>query len=100
MIIVFAESGEKLQSDVSDWSKRYQKFMATKIINSFYLEPVCEDDSQLEIRWFHQKKSPDPDSIGSKMIQLCPEIFADNLRRIFSHAIRKDAIHMIWNLLR
>ena len=32
-------------------------------------------------------KAPGHDSIGTKMIQLCPEIFAENLSRIYNNAM-------------
>ena len=32
-------------------------------------------------------KAPGHDSIGTKVIQLCPEIFAENLSKIFNNAI-------------
>ena len=35
------------------------------------------------------KKAHGHDSIGAKVIKLCPEIFSDNLCRIFNRAIEK-----------
>ena len=62
-------------------------FMPQRIVNSFYLEPITADDILLEIKRLKQNKSPGHDLIGSKVIKLCPEIFASNLSKIYNWGI-------------
>ena len=62
-------------------------FMPQRIVNSFYLEPITADDILLEIKRLKQNKSPGHDLIGSKVIRLCPEIFASNLSKIYNWGI-------------
>ena len=57
-------------------------------MNSFFIEPICTDDVGLEIRHLNRKKAPDPDCIGGKLIQLCPDIFSNNLTKIYNRAIQ------------
>ncbi len=42
-----------------------------------------------EINKLNPRKSPGPDGIGAKLIQLCPDIFADNLSIIYNKSIQE-----------
>ena len=57
-------------------------------MNSFFIEPICNDDVGLEIWHLNPKKAPGPDCIGGKLIQLCPDIFSNNLTTIYNRAIQ------------
>ena len=57
-------------------------------MNSFFIEPICNDDDGLEIRHLNPKKAPGPDCIGGKLIQLCPDIFSNNLTKIYNRDIQ------------
>ena len=54
---------------------------------SFYLEPFTSNDIICEIKRLRHNKSPGHDLIGSKVIKLCPEIFATNLSKIYNWGI-------------
>ena len=62
--------------------------MPQRINNSFYLQPITTDDILLEIKTLKHNKSPDHDLIGSKVVKLCPEIFAMNLAKIYNWGIK------------
>ena len=49
--------------------------------------PITTDDILLEIKRLKHNKSPGHDLIGSKVVKLCPEIFAMNLAKIYSWGI-------------
>ena len=57
-------------------------------MNSFFIEPICNDDAGLEVRHLNQKKAPGPDCIGGKLIQLYPDIFSNNLTKIDNRDIQ------------
>ena len=57
-------------------------------MNSFFIEPICNDDVGLEIRHLNPKKAPGPDCIGGKLIQLCPDMFSNNLTKNYNRAIQ------------
>ena len=67
--------GEVLKSELPDWGGRYKEYLPARVMNSFFIEPICNDDVGLEIRHLNPKKAPGPDCIGGKPIQLCPDIF-------------------------
>ena len=62
-------------------------YMPQRIINSFYLEPITADDILNEIKRLKHNKYLGQDLIGSKVIQLCPDIFANNLSKIYNWGI-------------
>ena len=84
----FCTIGEVLKSELPDWGGRYKEYLPTRAMNSFFIEPICNDDVELEIRHLNPKKAPGPDCIGGKLIQLCPDIFSNNLTKIYNRAIQ------------
>ena len=83
----FCDIGMKLQSEIPDYGYKYMDYMPQRIANSFYLEPINADDILIEIKRLKHNKSPGHDLIGSKVIQLCPDIFATNLSNIYNWGI-------------
>ena len=79
--------GMKLQSEIPDYGYKYMDYMPQRLANSFYLEPITADDILIEIKRLEHNKSPGHDLIGSKVIQLCPDIFATNLSKIYNRGI-------------
>ena len=47
------------------------------------------DELIKEIKSLNPKKSSEPDNISAKIINLCPNIFAENLTKIFNRTIEK-----------
>ena len=83
----FCDIGVRLQSELPNYGNRFLEYLPTRISDSFYLAPTCKDDILLEIKEMKPMKAPGHDSIGTKVIHLCPEIFAENLSKIFNNAI-------------
>ena len=83
----FCTIGEVLKSEWPDWAGRYEEYLPARMMNSFFIEPICNDDVGLEIRHLNAKKAPGPDCIGGKLIQLCPDIFSNNLTKNYNRAI-------------
>ena len=83
----FCNIGSKLKLEIPDYGRQYMDFMPQRIVHSFYLEPITADDILLEIKRLKQNKSPGHDLIGSKVIKLCPEIFASNMSKIYNWGI-------------
>ena len=84
----FCTIGEVLKSELPDWGGRYKEYLPARVMNSFLIEPICNDDVGLEIRHLNPKKTPGPDCIGGKLIQLCPDIFSNNLTKNYNRAIQ------------
>ena len=57
-------------------------------MNSFFIEPICNDDVGLEIRPLNPKIAPGPDCIDGKLIQLRSDICSNNLKKIYNRAIQ------------
>ena len=84
----FCTIGEVLKSELPDWGGRYKQYLPARVMNSFFIEPICNDDVGLEIRHLNPKKAPGPYCIGGKLIQLCPDIFSNDLTKIYNRAIQ------------
>ena len=84
----FCTIGEVLKADLPAWGNRYIEYLRERVMNSFFVEPICNDDVGLEIRHLNQKKAPGPDCIGSKLVQLCPDILSNNLTKQYNRAIQ------------
>ena len=78
----FCTIGEVLKAELPAWGHRYQEYLPERVMNSFFIEPICNDDVGLEIKHLNPKKAPGPDCIGGKLIQLCPDIFSNNSTKI------------------
>ena len=83
----FCNVGSKLHADIPDRSGDNKKYQPPLLMHSFYLMPVVRQDMLNEIKCLNPRKAPGHDSIKGKVIKLCPEIFSDNLCRIFNRAI-------------
>ena len=83
----FCNIGNKLQSEIPEYGHKYRDYMPQRINNSFYLQPITTDDILLEMKRLKHNKSPGHDLIGSKVVKLCPEIFAMNLAKIYNWGI-------------
>ena len=68
-------------------NESFKRYLPTPNLNSFYLSPILHSDIVSEINKLKPKKSSGVDGIGATVLQLCPEIFADNLEKIFNHYI-------------
>ena len=74
-------------SEIPHYGHKYRDYMPQQINQSFYLEPIISNDIICEIKRLKHDKSPGHDLIGSKVIKLCPEIFATNLSKISNWGI-------------
>ena len=83
----FCDIGIRLQSELPDYENRFLEYLPPRSSDSFYLAPTCKDDVLCEIKKMKPMKAPGHDSIGTKIIHLCPDIFAENLSKIFNNAI-------------
>ena len=83
----FCNVGGKLQAKIPDYGLKYMEYMPPRTASSFYLELVTSEDIMLEIKRTKPSKSPGHDLIGSKVIKLCPRIFAYNLAKIYNWSI-------------
>ena len=83
----FCDIGVRLHSELRDYGYRFLDYLAPILNDSFYLAPICKDDALFEIKKMESMKAPGHDSIGTKTIHLCPEIFAENLSKLFNNSI-------------
>ena len=83
----FCDIGVRLQSELPDYGNRFLEYLPPRTSDSFYLAPTCKEDVLCEIKKMKPMKAPGHDSIGTKIIHLCPDIFAENLSKIFNNAI-------------
>ena len=85
----FCNIGKQLQSRIPNYGDDYERYLPQSINKTFFLTPVHSDELIEEIKSLNPKKSSGPDNISTKIINLCPNIFAENLTKIFNRAIEK-----------
>ena len=83
----FCDIGVRLQSELPDYGNRFLEYLPPRTSDSFYLAPTCKEDVLCEIKKMKPMKAPGHDSIDTKIIHLCPDMFAENLSKIFNNAI-------------
>ena len=94
----FSNIGNSLQSAMIDKGDAYTKYLPPRLTQSFYLTPVDEEEIKREIKNMNPKKSPGHHSIGAKIIQWCPDIFAENLCEIYIRSIENKCYPDALNL--
>ena len=82
----FYDVGRKFQSQLENCTLNFKDFMPAENKNYFFLTPIIKEDIVLEIKNFKQNKAPGHDMIGTKMIKLCPGIFANILEKNYNRA--------------
>ena len=93
----FCTIGGVLKSELPDWG-RYKEYLPTRVMNSFFIEPICNDDVGLEIRPLNPKIAPGPDCIDGKLIQLRSDICSNNSKKFIIGPFKLVFTHMTWNL--
>ena len=64
-------------------------YMAANIAENFFLQPITTHEIKLVILKLNPRKPPGDDNIGAKIIQIWPDIFAENLAKIYNNCITK-----------
>ena len=83
----FCEIGSKLKSKIPNKGNDYIKYLPPAVVNSFSLTPLCEEDATREIKNMNPRKATGHDGISIKILQLCPDIFAFNLTKIYNKSL-------------
>ena len=86
----FCIIGEVLKPELPDWGDRYKECLPTRMMNSFFIEPVCNDDVELEIDTRIQRKQQ---VLTALLVNYsCVLIFFSNkLTKIYKQAIQSGA---------
>ena len=64
-------------------------YMPANIAENFFLQPITVHEIKLEILKLNPQKSPGDHNIGAKIIQICPDVFAENLAKIYNNSITR-----------
>ena len=83
----FCEIGSKLKSKIPSKGNDYIKYIPLAVVNSFFLTPLCEEDVTREIKNMNPRKATGHDGISIKILQLCPDMFASNLTKIYNKSL-------------
>ena len=76
----FCGVGPQLESSISNRGNHYKKYLP----HSFFLTPINADEILRGIKMQNPTKSPEHEAIGAKIIQICPELFANNVCKIYN----------------
>ena len=79
----FCTVGDKLSAKLPNLGNEYQKYMTSRISDSFFISPVQDEDIIKEIKCMKQNKTPGIDNIGYKLLKLNPAAFCYPLRHIY-----------------
>ena len=84
----FCTIREVLKAELPTCGHRYQEYLPERVMNSFFIEPICNHDVGPEITHLNPKKAREPGCICRKLIHLCPDIFSNNLTKNYNRAIQ------------
>ena len=62
-------------------------YMPANIAEHFFSQPITAHEIKLEILELNPRKYPGDENIGAKIIQICPDVFAENLAKIYNNSI-------------
>ena len=85
----FCNIGKQIQSGIPNYGDDCKRYLPQSVNKTLFLTSVHSDELIKEIKSLNPKKSSGPDNISAKIINLCPNIFAENLTKIFKRAIEK-----------
>ena len=85
----FCEIGPELQSKFPNTTQSLMNYMPANIAETFLLQPITAHEIKLVILKLNPRKSPGDDNIGAKIIQICPDVFAENLAKIYNNSIAR-----------
>ena len=58
-------------------------------MQTFFVQPITASQVKCEILKLHSKNSSGDDNIGQNRIQLCSDVFSQNLSKIYNDSISK-----------
>ena len=96
----FCNIGKQFQSRIPNYGVDYKRYLPQSVNKTFFLTPVHSDELIKELKSLNPKKSSGPDNINAKFINLCPNIYAENLTNIFKRAIKSANIRFKWKWLK
>ena len=80
---------KQLKSRIPNDGDDYKRYLSQSVNKTIFITPLHSDELIKEIKSLNPKKFSGPDNISAKIINLCPNIFAEHLRKIFTRAIEK-----------
>ena len=78
---------KQLQSRIPNYGDDYKMYLPQSVYKTFFLTLVHSDELTKEIKSLNPKKLSGPDNNSAKIIILCPNTFADNLKKVFNRPI-------------
>ena len=85
----FCNIANELHVQFTDTDDRYLTYLPDEIIQNFFLPTIAASQVKCEILKLNWKKSPGDDNVGAKIIQLCPDVFSQNLNKIYNDFVSK-----------
>ena len=86
----FCNIGNELQAKFTNTDGQYLTYLPDETMQNFFLQPISASQVKCEILKLNSKKSPGDDNIGTTIIQLCPDVFSQNLSKLYNDSISKD----------
>ena len=85
----FCYIGNELQAKFSNTDDQFLTYLPDEMMQNFFLQPITASQVKCEILKLNSKKSPGDDIIWAKIIQLCPNVFSQNVSKIYNDSISK-----------
>ena len=96
----FCNNGNELQAKFTNTDDQYLTYLPDETMQNFFLQPISASQVKCEILKLNSKKSPGDDNIGATIIQLCPDVFSQNLSKLYNDSISKDEYPQPMNIAR
>ena len=84
----FCKIGSHLQQLMPNCGTEYNRYLSSRVNNKLVLSPVNENVLLKEIKVLNPRKSSGADNIGTRIVQLCPAVFGENLIKLYIYIVK------------
>ena len=80
--------GAKLDAEISVGENHFRQYLKDKVLNSFFINPVCESDVKEELLKLNPRKASGPDNYSPKIVRASSAVVTRPLTLLYNASIR------------
>ena len=84
----FCDMGAKLDAEIPVGENHFRQYLKNKVLNSFFINPVCESDVKEELLKLNPRKASGPDNYSPKIVRASSAVVIRPLTLLYNASIR------------
>ena len=84
----FCDIGAKLDAEIAVGENHFRQYLTNKVLNSFFINPVCESDVKEELLKSNPRKASGPDNYSPKIVRASSAVVIRPLTLLYNASIR------------